>query len=156
MINSQPAQHSTGIIARALRLMLGAFLCWMTYTVMSAEDTQFNLNVLWVFGGVLIFYLLVHLAIVRFGPDLHRWLGAVLVALPIVALFIFGDQAGRVAAVAYVGISLLLLTAKGNSSNEVLFLPTLLSGKATQLRCLLFAPIDLIERNLSGPGGMPG
>jgi hypothetical protein len=136
--------------------MLGALLCWMTYTVMSAEHTPFNLNVLWVFGGIVIFYMLVHLAIERLRPSLHRWLGAVLVTVPIVALFIFAGHSGRVAAVAYVGISTLLLTAKGDSSNEVLFLPALLSGKATHIRCLLFAPIDLIEQNLSGPGGMPG
>ena len=72
MTNSQPRQLSTGIIARTLRLMLGALLCWMAYTVMSAETTSFNLYVLWVFGGVLIFYLLTHLAIRRFRPDRLR------------------------------------------------------------------------------------
>jgi hypothetical protein len=128
----------------------------MTYTVMSGEDTQFNLNVLWVFGGVLIFYLLVHLLICRYLPNLHRWLGAIPVLVPILVLFVFGDQAGRVAAVGYVGISMLLLAAKGSGVNGLLFLPALLSGKATHIGCLLFAPIDMIEKNLGGPGGMPG
>ena len=156
MNDSHPGQPCTGIIARALRLMLGALLCWMAYTVMSAEDTQFNLKVLWVFGGMLIFYLLIHLAVCRIRPTLNRWFGALLVALPILALFVVGGQASRVAAVGYVGVSLLLLAVKGNSANEVLFVPALLSGKTTHLRCLLFAPIDLIEQQLGGPGGMPG
>ena len=58
MTNNETGRHRTGIIARALRCMLGALLCWMAYTVMRAENTTFNLRVLWVFGGVLIFYLL--------------------------------------------------------------------------------------------------
>lgn len=156
MTGSQPGQHDTGVIARALRLMLGALLCWMTYTVMSAAATPFNLKVLWAFGGVLIFFTFVHIAIVKFIPNLHRWLGAVLVALPVVALFILGSQSDRVAVIAYVGMSLVLLAVKGNSANEILFVPAVLSGKATHVRCLLFAPVDLVEQNLSGPGGMPG
>lgn len=156
MSSSQPGQHTTGVIARTLRLMLGALFCWMTYTVMSSENTAFNLNVLWVFGGVLIFCTIVHFAIGKFRPNLNRWLGAFLVALPLLALFVFSGQTGRLAAVGYVGISLLLLAAKGNSANEVLFIPALLSGKETHLRCLLLAPIDLVEKHLSGPGGIPG
>ena len=156
MSNNQPAQHKTGIIARTLRMMLGALLCWMAYTVMSAQNTAFNLNVLWVFGGVLIFYLLVHIAICRYRPTLHRWYGALPVVVPILALFLFGGQASRVAVVCYVGISMLLLAAKGSGVNGLLFLPALLSGKETHIGCLLFAPIDMIEQNLGGPGGMPG
>jgi hypothetical protein len=128
----------------------------MTYTVMSSEATEFNLRVLWMFGEVIVFYLLVHVFIIRYRPTMNRWLGALLVAIPLIALFVLGGQAGRVAAVGYVGITLLLLSAKGNTANEVLFIPSLLSGKETHLPCLLFAPIDLIEQNLGGPGGMPG
>ncbi len=156
MSDSQPGQLNTGVIARTLRAMLGALLCWMTYTVMSAEAMEFNLGVLWVFGGILIFYLLIHIAIVKYRPTLNPWVGALLVALPLIALFVFGGQTWRVAAVVYVGLTLVLLAAKGNTANEILFMPALLSGKATHLRCLIFAPIDLIEQNLSGPGGMPG
>ena len=156
MSDRKPTQVPTGLIARTLRLMLGAFLCWMAYTVMAAETTDFNLTVLWVFGGLLIFYVVVHISIGKFGPNMNRWLGAVLVVLPLIGLFVFAGQTGRVAAVGYVGITLLLLTAKGNSSSEVLFIPALLSGRETHIRCLIFAPVDLIEQNLGGPGGMPG
>ncbi len=156
MTTNQPTRHKTGIIARTLRLMLGALLCWMAYTVMSAENTSFNLNVLWIFGGVVIFYLLTHIVIYRYRPTLHRWFGALLVVLPILALFLLGGQASRVAAVGYVGISMVLLAVRGSGMNGLLFLPALLSGKETHIACLLFAPVDLIEQNLGGPGGMPG
>jgi len=156
MSDNETRQPKTGVIARSLRAMLGGLLCWMAYTVMSAEATDFNLNVLWVFGGLLVFYLLVHISIIRYRPTMNRWLGALLVATPLIALFVLGGQPGRVAAVGYVGITLLLLTAKGNTANEVLFMPALLSGKETHLPCLLFAPIDVIEQNLGGPGGIPG
>ena len=156
MANKQPGKHKTGIIARTLRLMLGVLLCWMTYTVMSVEHTTFNLRVLWVFSGVLVFYLLTHIAICTLRPTLHRWYGALPVVLPILALFMFGDQASRVAAVGYVGISMILAAAKGSGVNGLLFLPVLLSGKQTHIGCLLFAPIDIIEQKLGGPGGMPG
>lgn len=156
MANKQPGQHKTGIIARTLRLMLGVLLCWMTYTVMSAENTTFNLKVLWAFGGVLVFYLLIHIIIEKYLPTLHRWFGALPVLVPILAFFVFGDQTSRVAAVGYVGISMLLLAVRGSGVNGLLFLPALLSGKETHIGCLLFAPIDMIEQNLGGPGGMPG
>jgi hypothetical protein len=156
MSESQAGQRNTGVIARSLRAMFGGLMCWMAYTVMSAEATDFNLNVLWMSGSVVVFYLLAHITIIKYCPSVNRWLGAFFVALPLIALFVFGGQPGRVAAVGYLGLSLLLLTAKGNTSNEVLFIPALLSGQETHLRCLLFAPIDLIEQNLSGPGGMPG
>lgn len=156
MADIQSAQQKTGIIARALRFMLGALLCWMAYTVMSAQNTTFNLSVLWVFGGVLIFYMLVHIGINRYRPTLHRWWGALPVLVPILILFTFGGQASRVAVVGYVGISMLVLAVIGSGVNGLLILPALLSGKETSIGCLLFAPIDLIEQKLGGPGGMPG
>jgi len=156
LTQSHPKQEKTGVIGRTLRFMLGTLLCWMTYTVASTAPKDLNLTALQMVGGLLIFFVLIHALIMRYRPNLNRWLGALFVAIPLILLFALGGQPGRVASVGYVGIALLLLAVKGNTANEALFIPSLLTGKETHLRCLLFAPIDLIEKHLGGPGGMPG
>jgi len=145
-----------GIIGRTLRLMLGALFAWMTYTVMRAEDAPFNLRVLAVFGALTLFYTLLHAAVARFGSGSHRWLGAVGAVVPIVLVFALGGPAARVAASAFVGLSFLLQTWRGDASCEVLAIPAAVFHRPTHLAGILFSPIDLVEKHLTGPGGLPG
>jgi len=156
MVSKQPGSARAGIIGRTLRLMLGALFGWLTFTVMRGEDAPFNLRVLAIFGGIALFYALVHASVSRLGAGRHRWLGAVGAVLPIVLMFAFGGAAGRVAAAAYVGLSLLLQTVRGDAGCEVLALPAALFRRPARLPGILFSPIDLVEKHLTGPGGLPG
>jgi len=156
MTKSQPTEQGTGIIGRTLRLMLGILFGWMTYTVMSTQYTASNIRILAVFGGVTVFYVILHLVIGKWGVGLHRWYGALLAVAPVILVFAFGGGVGRVASVAYVGISLLLQTIRADGGCEVLALPAALLRRPTHLRGILFAPIDLVEKHLTGPGGLPG
>jgi len=153
---TQPAPCQPGIIGRTLRLMLGVLLGWMTYTVMRTSDAQFNVRVLTVVAGVTGFYVILHFVINRYLTNLHPWYGAVIAVAPVIVAFGFGGPHGRLASVAYVGVSLLLQVLRRDGGCEVLSIPSVVLGTRTHLACILFAPIDLVEKHLTGPGGLPG
>jgi hypothetical protein len=156
MTTTPSARQHVGIIGRTLRLMLGIFLVWMTFTVMRGEDQAFNVRVLAVFGGLTAFYAIVHIVVSRYGTGLDRWFGAVLAVAPVIVVFALGGPLGRVASVAFVGVSLLVQVVRGDGGCEVVSIPSLLFGRPTHLVCILFSPIDLVEKHLTGPGGLPG
>jgi hypothetical protein len=136
--------------------MLGMLLVWMTYTVMRSEDADFNLRMLAAVAVMTVLYAVVHFVVGRYGAHLNRWLGAAVAVTPVVFLFALGGPVGRVAAVAYIGVSLSVQAIRGDGGCEVLAIPTLAFGRRTHLMCLLFSPIDWVEKHLTGPGGLPG
>ncbi len=144
-----------GIIGRTLRLMLAGLLLWMTYIAMRLDDQAFNLKVAAVFTGLTAFYAALHFIVNRYLPRLNRWYGAVLAVAPVIVVFAVGGPLGRVASVAFVGASLLLQAVRGDGGCEVMAIPSLLFRKHTHLVCILFSPIDWIEKHLTGPGGLP-
>ncbi len=47
-------------------------------------------------------------------------------------------------------------TVRADGSCDVLAIPNGLMKPPTHLAGILFAPIDFVEKHLSGPGGLPG
>ncbi len=156
MGTAPPGKQEAGIIGRTLRLMLALLLGFMTYTVTRTEDKSFSLRLLTAFGCVTVFYAVVHLVLRRYGTGLHRWYGALGALAPLVLAFALGGLLGRSVASAYLGLSLLLQTFRGDGGSEVLAIPAALFHRPTHLAGILFAPIDLVEKHLTGPGGLPG
>ena len=156
MNSNQAQQHTAGIIGRTLRLMLAILLLWMTYIAMRMDDRTFNLRVLEVFVGLTVFYAIIHFVISRFVTGLNPWYGAALAVAPVITVFVIGGPLGRVASVAFIGVSLLLQAIRGDGGCEVMAIPSLLFGRRTHLMCIFFSPIDWVEKHLSGPGGLPG
>ncbi len=152
----EPAHGAAGIIGRTLRLMLGLLLGWITFTVLWMEHRPFHLRALAALGAVTLFYVLALLALNRYGAGLNRWSGSLLALAPFILLFAFGQAEVRVACAAYGGLSLLLQTLRADDGCEVLSIPTALLRRRTRFAGILFAPIDLVERHLTGPGGLPG
>jgi hypothetical protein len=134
----------------------GVLLAWLTYNVVRFESTPYNLRILAVFMGVTAVYGTLHFVISRFGKDLDRWFGGVVAVIPIILLFAMSDEFGRLASVGYVGLSLLLQGIRADAGCEVMSIPSVVLGRRTHLMGILFAPIDLIEKHLTGPGGLPG
>ena len=156
-MNPNPArQHTAGIIGRTLRLMLAILLVWLTYITMRMDDRVFNLRVLAVFVGLIAFYSIVHFTISRYVTGLNPWYGAALAVAPVIIVFAVGGPLGRVASVAFVGVSLLLQAIRGDGGCEVMAMPSMLFGRRTHLVCIFFSPIDWVEKHLTGPGGLPG
>lgn len=156
MSSRESAGVPAGIIGRTLRLMLGSLFGWMAFTVMRAEEGAFNLRVLALFGGMTAFYAVVYAVVRRLGPRVHRWYGAAFAVVPAVLVFAVGGPIARVATSAYLALSLLVQTLRADGGCEVLALPALVLGGRTHLAGILFSPIDLVEKHLTGPGGLPG
>jgi hypothetical protein len=105
---------------------------------------------------LLIFYLLVHLLIARYFPTINPWVGAIIANVPAGLVFvlglpggwIFGRGEGFLGSALYVGVSLLLAALRADPGCEVMTLPAVVFRKHTNLACLLFSPIDAIERRL--------
>lgn len=146
----QGQEHAARIVGRTLRLGLGAVLVWMTYVVMRAEDGGFNLRVAIVVAGLTVFYALMHFVVTKYVARMNPWLGAFLAVAPVILVYIAGGPVGRVASVAYIGISLVLQGGRGDGGCEVMAIPAILSGKRTHLVCIVFSPIDWLENRVVG------
>ena len=153
---NQPDTQRVGIIGRTLRLMLALLLGWMSFTIMRLEDTSFNLRVLAVSLAIGMLYAALHLVLASNASKVNRWSGAVIVIAPVILLFVIGGPLVQAGVLIYVGVSLLLQTIRADGSCEVLAIPNALVQPPTHLAGILFAPIDLVEKHLTGPGGLPG
>jgi hypothetical protein len=156
MSTGVPRKQEAGIIGRTLRLMLAMLLGLMTYTLIRTEGKVFTLRLLTAVGGVTVCYTLLYFVLRRYGTGLNRWFGALGALVPLVLAFALGGLLGRALASAYLGLSLLLQTFRGDGGSEVLAIPAALFRRPTHLAGILFAPIDLVEKHLTGPGGLPG
>ncbi len=150
------AEQNAGIIGRTLRLMLAMLLGWMAFTAMRFQDTAFNLRVAVVFASLTVCNTALHLLIIKFGSGQRRWPGALMALAPAVLVFAFGGPRGQLGVATFLGGSFMLQTIRGERTSEVMSIPTILLVRPTHLMGILFAPIDLIEQHLTGPGGLPG
>ena len=89
------------------------------------------------------------LIISKFVPRLNRWLGAVLVAVPVMLRFLSGGVRGQLAAMYYVGGSLFIDSLNGDGGCEVMALPGLILGIRTHLVCIAFSPFDWRDERLT-------
>jgi hypothetical protein len=106
--------------------------------------------------GLVGVYSLIHIVvsrrIVTFGPCV----GAVVANGLLVGLYaagasrlaVFGHGAGQLAAVAFLAISLVVAGARAVSGCELMAIPGVFFRKDTELACLIFSPLDRIERKL--------
>jgi len=156
MTMNQIVGPPVGIIGRTLRLMLALLLGWMAFTTMRLENSTFNLRILAVSLAIGVLYAVVHLVISSLAAKVNRWSGAAAAVAPVILLFVIGGPLVQAGVLIYVAVSLLLQTIRADGSCEVLAIPSALVKPPTHLAGILFAPVDLVERHLSGPGGLPG
>lgn len=150
MTRNQGTEHTARIVGRTLRVALGIALVWMTYSVMRTEDAAFNLRVLAAVVALMAFYSVMHFVISRYVSGVNRWLGAFLALGPVILVFLLGGPVGRVASVAYIGVSLVLQGIRSDGGCEVMSIPAILFGKRTHLVCILFSPLDWVEERIAG------
>jgi hypothetical protein len=106
--------------------------------------------------GLIGVYSLIHFVvsrrIVRFGPCSGAVVGlALLVALYLAGVSrspIFGHGKGQLAAVTFLGISLVVAGERAVPGCEFMAIPNALFGKDAELACLIFSPLDSLERKL--------
>ncbi len=140
-------------LGRVLRFLLGTALLAVAL-ILPHWTLPYVLRVGSVSAGLLVFYLLLAWSTVRFSLTLHPWLGSFLsnglIGLVMLAGipngWIFGRGEGFIGAAAYVGVSLMVAAWRADPGCEVMTLPAALLGRHTSLPCLLFTPLDALER----------
>ena len=148
-------------VGRAFRILLG--LALMVYAV----PTYFQVTVSLAVGALLLMlglvgvYSLIHIVvsrrIVAFGPCLGAVVGfGLLVTLYIAGasvLPILGHGKGQLAAATFLGISLVVAGVRAAPGCELMAIPGVFFGKHTELACLIFSPLDKLERKLRSKRG---
>jgi hypothetical protein len=143
-------------VGRALRILLGLVLMVYVAPVYFQLPVRLTVRVLLLMLGLTGVYSLIHIVVSRriigFGPCL----GAVVAAALLVALCvasapgspILGRGVGELAAVTFLGLSLVVAGVRAAPGCELMAIPGLLFGKHTELACLIFSPLDRLERKL--------
>ncbi len=149
-------------VGRALRILLGLVLMVYVAPVYFQVPVRLSVRVLLLMLGLTGIYSLIHVVISRrivaFGPCL----GAVVAVGLLVALFIasvpgspiLGHGEGELAAVTFLGISLVVAGVRAAPGCELMAIPGLLFGKHTELACVIFSPLDRLERKLRSKHGV--
>lgn len=148
-------------VGRALRILLGLVLMVYVAPVYFRVPVRVAVGSLLLGLGLIGVYSLIHIVVSRrvvgFGPCL----GAVVATGLLVGLYlagasrlpILGRGKGQLAAVTFLGISLVVAGVRGVPGCEVMAIPGVFFGKHTELACLIFSPLDRLERKLrSEPG----
>lgn len=136
-------------MGRTVRLLVGLLLLAVAVQSLAGAtlDPGLALRIAGWTAILVALYLVLHLAVRRWTPDLHPWAGAALALLPAVALWVTGG-ARALSVILFIGLSLVVAAVRSDGGCEVMSLPALLSGRRTHFVCLLFSPIDRVEARL--------
>jgi len=143
-------------VGRALRIVLGLALMAYVVPVYLQIPARVSVRVLLPMVGLLGVYSLIHILVSRriisFGPCVGAIVALGLLILLCAASYpgisILGRGQGELAAVTFLGISLVVAGLRAAPGCEVMAIPGLLLGKNTELACLIFSPLDRLERKL--------
>ena len=148
-------------MGRALRILLGVVLVIYTVSVYFRVPTRLTIGAWLLVLGLIGVYSLIHIVvsrrIVAFGPCLGAVVGfGLLVTLYIAGasvLPILGHGKGQLAAATFLGISLVVAGVCAAPGCELMAIPGVFFGKHTELACLIFSPLDKLERKLRSKRG---
>lgn len=136
-------------MGRSLRLLAGLVLLALGVHALTGATLTggLALRIAGWMAVLVALYLMVHLAVRRWTPDLHPWAGAALALLPAVVLWATGG-ARALSVILFIGLSLVVAAVRSDGGCEVMSLPAIFTGHHTHLACLLFSPIDRVEARL--------
>ena len=144
-------------LGRALRILIGlALIAYVAPVFFFRVPLRFTGKVLLLTVGLIGLYSLLHIVVSRRIVAFGYFLGAVLAAGLLVALYIivvhgsliFGQGEGALAVITFLGISLVVAGVRAAPGCEVMAIPSLLFRKHSELACLIFSPLDSLERKL--------
>ena len=149
MNNSNISTIKTRPIGRILRLALGIFFVTEVVPVYMEVTTEGILIRLGWALALLVFYILLHIIILKYGFKINTVIGAILAFGPFLAVFFIGyGGPAATGALTFIAISLIIAAVRSDSGCEVMSIPSAFTGKHTHLCCLVFSPIDWCENNL--------
>ena len=151
--------RSAGPFGRGLRIGVGVLLLGSTGGFYVNGSGLFVIRSLLVAAGLVVIYAAVHGVVSAHWPGRWPWLAVLIAFAPLVVVYvlgmgggpIFGGGEGQLGALTFLGVSLVLAGLRGDFGCEVMVLPNVVSRRTTRLPCLVFSPIDRIERRSSWP-----
>ena len=135
---------------------MGAYLMFVTLPLLLRVGWDFVGKTLLVLVALTVFYTVLHIVITKYVGNINRWLGAVVAVMPVFLVWLFGQGSGglifgrgegEIAALSYVGVSLLIDVVRSDAGCEVMAIPGLLLRNRTHLVCIAFSPIDALEQS---------
>jgi len=143
-------------MGRALRILLGLVLIVYTVPVYFRVPMRLAVGAWLLVLGLIGVYSLIHIVVSRrmvaFGPCP----GTIVANGLLVALYfagaselpILGHGKGQLAAVTFLGVSLVVAGVRAAPGCELMAIPGILFGKHTELACIIFSPLDRLEHKL--------
>jgi len=143
-------------MGRALRILLGLVLIVYTVPVYFQVPMRLAVGASLLVLGLVGVYSLLHIVLSRHVVVFVPSLGAVVANGLLIVLYvvggsglpIFGNGKGQLAAVTFLGLSLVVAGVRAAPGCEVMAIPGIFFGKHTELTCLIFSPLDRLERKL--------
>ena len=143
-------------MGRALRILLGLVLMIYVVPVYFKVPAQVAAGSLLLVLGLIGVYILIHIFVSRRIVSFSPGFGALVANGLLVALYVAGASAlpivghgkGQLAAVSFLSVSLVVAGGRATPGCEVMAIPDALLGKHTELVCLIFSPLDRLERKL--------
>ena len=143
-------------MGRALRVLFGLLLIVYVTPVYFRVPVPLAVGALLLMLGLIGVYSLIHIVVSRRIFAIGPCLGAIVAAGLPVALYvaggtglpILGHGKGQLAAVTFLGLSLVVAGVRAAPGCEVMAIPGAFFGKHTELACLIFSPLDRLERKL--------
>jgi len=99
--------------------------------------------------ALVVFYVLVQIYVTKYLPNINKVVGAILAIGPFLAVFFIGyGGPAATGALTFIAVSLIIAAIRADYGCEVMSIPALILGKHTHLSCILFSPIDSIEKGI--------
>ena len=149
-------------IGRALRILLGLVLIVYTVPVYFQVPMRLAVGASLLVLGLIGVNSLIHIVMSRHIVALGAFLGAIVANGLLVALYVAGTSGlpilghgkGQLAAVTFLGTSLVVAGVRALPGCELMAIPGMFFGKHTELACLIFSPLDKLERKLRSKRGV--
>ena len=149
-------------MGRALRILLGLALMIYVTPVYFQVPVRVAVGSLLLVLGLIGVYSLIHIVVSRRIVAFGSCLGAIVANGLLVALYfagasrlpILGHGRGQLAAVTFLGVALVVAGVRAAPGCELMAIPGIFFGKHTELACLIFSPLDKLERKLRSKRGV--
>lgn len=137
----------TLILGRLLRLSLGIFLGFLIFQFITKAGIPGVIQTVEGFTIVTALYIWIYWAAIKREPGLT--VRKLLTALPLALLILFGGSVGIEGVFSFFAVSLFVAAANGHPGCEVTAIQSAIWKRQARLTCLIFGPIDSLERRLA-------
>jgi hypothetical protein len=143
-------------VGRVLRILLDIVLMVYVTPVYFQVPVRVAVGSLLLMLGLIGIYSLIHIVVLRRIVAFGSCLGAVVAFELLVTLYVAGGSVlpilghgkGQLAAATFLGVSLVVAGVRAAPGCELMAIPGIFFGKHTELACLIFSPLDKLERKL--------